>query len=34
MNHKRGYPYLSFKEGVKMFREDKEWSRKLAAMTD
>lgn len=34
MNHKKGFPYLSFKEGVRMFREDKENSRKLAAMPE
>lgn len=34
MNHKRGHRYLSFSEGVKMFREDKIISQKLAAMTD
>ncbi|HET9278828.1 MAG TPA: hypothetical protein VFN95_11595 [Flavitalea sp.] len=33
-NHKKGYPYLSFKEGVKMFREDKLVSQKLAAMPE
>ncbi len=32
MNHQRGHPYLTWKEGVQMFREDKEWSAKLAAM--
>ena len=34
MNHKRGHPYLSFKEGVRMFREDKLISQKLAAMPE
>jgi hypothetical protein len=34
INHKKGHPYLSFKEGVAMFREDKEWSRRLAAMPE
>ena len=34
MNHKRGYNYLSFKEGVKMFREDKLNSKKLAVMPE
>jgi hypothetical protein len=32
MNHKKGHRYLSMREGVAMFREDKEWSQKLAAM--
>jgi hypothetical protein len=32
MNHKRGHRYLSFREGLAMFKEDKEWSRKLAEM--
>ena len=32
MNHRRGHKYLTWKEGVQMFREDKEWSAKLAAM--
>jgi hypothetical protein len=34
MNHRKGYRYLSFREGVKMFREDKIISQKLAAMTE
>jgi hypothetical protein len=34
MNRKRGFRYLSFKEGVKMFREDKLYSKKLAAMPE
>lgn len=34
MNHKRGVPYLTFKEGVRMFREDKLISKKLAAMPE
>jgi hypothetical protein len=34
MNHKKGHRYLSMREGIAMFREDKEWSRKLAAMTE
>lgn len=33
-NHKNGAAYLSFAEGLAMFREDKEWSRKLAAMPE
>lgn len=33
-NHKRGHRYLSFKEGVAMFKEDKEWSQRLAAMKE
>jgi hypothetical protein len=32
MNHKRGFPYLTIKEGIQMFREDKMNSQKLAAM--
>jgi hypothetical protein len=31
-NHKRGNPYLTVKQGLAMFREDKDWSQKLAAM--
>lgn len=31
-NHQRGHRYLTFSEGLEMFREDKEWSRKLATM--
>jgi hypothetical protein len=34
MNHRKGHPYLTWKEGVQMFREDKEWSGKLAAMPE
>jgi len=34
MNHKRGHRYLTFKEGVNMFREDKLYSQKLAAMPE
>lgn len=34
MNHKIGHRYLSLREGIAMFREDREWSRKLAAMTE
>lgn len=34
MNHRKGHPYLTWKEGVQMFREDKAWSAKLAAMTE
>ena len=33
-NRKRGHPYLSLREGIKMFREDKLWSKKLAAMPE
>lgn len=33
-NHKKGVPYLSFRQGIAMFREDKEWSRRLAAMPE
>jgi len=32
MNHKRGFRYLSLKEGIQMFKEDKINSEKLAAM--
>ena len=32
-NHRLGIPYLSFKEGIHMFREDKIISAKLAEMT-
>lgn len=34
MNYKRGYHYLTFKEGVRMFREDKLHSKKLAEMPE
>ena len=34
VNHKMGYPYLTFKEGIRMFREDKLVSQKLAAMPE
>lgn len=33
-NRKKGHPYLSFREGIEMFRENKALSEKLAAMTD
>ncbi len=32
LNHKRGFPYLSFKEGREMFSEDKAWSKRLQSM--
>jgi len=32
INHRLGFPYLTVKEGVQMFREDKLNSQKLAAM--
>lgn len=32
INRRRGHPYLTWKEGVQMIREDKEWSARLAAM--
>ncbi|HZE82845.1 MAG TPA: hypothetical protein VE035_00990 [Puia sp.] len=32
INHRRGFRYLTVKEGIRMFREDKAWSQKLAAM--
>lgn len=34
LNHKKGYPYLTVKEGMQMFREDKENSRKLEQMPE
>ncbi|HSF46686.1 MAG TPA: hypothetical protein VLA58_11785 [Chitinophagaceae bacterium] len=34
INHSRGIPYPSFSEGVKIFTQDKEDSRKLDEMTD
>jgi hypothetical protein len=34
INHKKGYPYLTLKEGLEMFREDKIVSKKLAAMRE
>lgn len=34
MNRKNGHPYLSFKEGIQMFRDDKLVSQKLAAMPE
>ncbi len=33
-NHRNGVPYLSFSEGMRMFREDKKNSAALAAMSD
>ncbi|HEX9512140.1 MAG TPA: hypothetical protein VF939_16730 [Puia sp.] len=33
-NHQRGVPYLSTKEGIQMFRENKVWSEKLEAMRE
>lgn len=33
-NHQRGVPYMSLKEGMQMFRNDKETSRKLASMPE
>ena len=33
-NHRRGIPYLTTREGIQMFREDKAWSEKLAAMRE
>lgn len=33
-NHQKGYPYLTLQEGIRMFREDKMVSRKLAAMPE
>lgn len=34
MNHKKGHRYLCLREGITMFREAKDWSKKLAAMTE
>lgn len=34
LNHAAGHPYLSLKEGLRMFREDGENSRKLAKMPE
>jgi hypothetical protein len=34
MNHKRGVKYLTVKQGLKMFRDDKEHSRKLLLMKE
>ncbi|RYG02352.1 MAG: D-alanine--D-alanine ligase [Chitinophagaceae bacterium] len=34
MNHKRGYRYLTLREGIDMFKEDKEHSKKLAEMPE
>ncbi len=33
-NHKSGVPYLTLSEGLAMFREDKEWSRRLASIPE
>lgn len=32
-NHRRGIPYLSTRQGIAMFREDKVWSQKLEIMS-
>lgn len=34
LNHKRGVRYLTVKEGLKMFRDDREHSRKLLSMKE
>lgn len=34
INHKKGHRYLSFREGIAMFKEAKGWKRKLEAMTE
>ena len=34
INHKKGHRYLSFREGIAMFREAKVYARKLNAMTE
>jgi len=33
-NHRRGFRYLSTREGIAMFREDRVWSEKLEAMKE
>lgn len=33
-NHRLGHPYLSTREGIGMYREDKMWSEKLEAMRE
>jgi hypothetical protein len=33
-NHRKGYPYLTYREGLAMLREEKEWRRKMQAMQD
>ncbi len=32
LNHQRGLPYLTFRQGMEMFKEDKMWSEKLGRM--
>jgi len=32
INHKKGVPYMSFRQGIAMFKEDELWSSKLDAM--
>jgi hypothetical protein len=34
INRKKGHRYLGLREGIAMFREAKEWARKLEAMTE
>jgi hypothetical protein len=34
INHKKGHRYLSLREGIAMFKEAKDWARKLEAMTE
>lgn len=34
MNHKLGYKYLTTKEGLSMFKEDKAWKKKLALIPE
>jgi hypothetical protein len=34
LNHQKGYPYLTLKDGIAMFREDKAHSKKLAEMPE
>jgi hypothetical protein len=33
-NHRNGYPYLTYREGLAMLREEREWRRKMEAMQD
>lgn len=32
LNNRKGIPYMSFREGIAMFKEDTHWSQKLEAM--
>jgi hypothetical protein len=33
-NHQKGHPYLTFKEGISMLREEKHWSARLRALQE